>query len=380
MNSTTQKAIRVLQVYDTAAKNSGIANVIVNWMRNIDNNKVHMDFLSCWQKDPNYTQDIIQTGNAVYYLQKNSKITNYFKFIQNTKDFFKHNAKEYDIIHLHEPLLSYPILHYAKKYGAPKCIVHVHSCALGNTKIKSARNKVTMIAAKKCADEFWACSKEAAKEWYSNNGINEYTIVNNGIELERFRENKQDRTTIRKQLNIADDEIVIGHISNMTPIKNLPFLFDVINGIKKNTPKVKLLLVGRNKLPDTLSREPSYKTIKNDIIIAGERGDVEKYIQAFDICMMPSTSEGYGLVPIEVQLARKPVIVSNAYPSIIKKTPLCIVKDLELDKWINSFKLVISNESLIKNRFDQKYFKQFDIKTTTDLVTTKYASILVRRK
>lgn len=364
--------IKVLQVYDSFSISSGISSVVMSWYRNIDKSEIDMDFLACWHKEPSYEKEILNGGNKIYYIENTNTIDNYFSFIRNVDYFFKEHASTYDVIHLHSAIFSFPILYYAKKYGIKTRIVHVHSSSLGNTKLSSLRNRICLYPMKFLSTNFIACSKEAARLWFESVKIKNYHILNNGLNTIIYKKNLIKRNELRKLWNIQDDEFLLGHISNMTPIKNVPFLIEILNILIKDNRKAKLVLIGKSELPDNvLSLIRQYK-LGDYIVNIGVRNDIYDCIQTFDLCLMPSQIEGYGLVPIEVQLAEKTVLISNGFPEIIKETPLAIVIDIKLDKWVSYIEEMIDNKDYMINKFDVEFYNKFDIKRISNELINLY--------
>lgn len=368
--------IRVLQIYDSITINSGISSVIMSWIRNADRNKIAIDVLACWRREPDYTDEIKREGGKVFFIEEKDSISNYIGFIRKVYNFFSKNASNYDIVHLHSSIFSYPILFAARKYGVKKCIVHVHSKALGNSKLSAYRNLATLIPMKISKSNYWACSEEAAKVWFEKIGILQYTVVHNGIESEIFVKNKLIRNEYRKKWKIDDSEYLIGHVSNMSAVKNVPFIIEVLYCLINRGYKVKLVLIGKKELPNDTMKSIHGYNLENCIINAGVRDDVEKCVQAFDVCFMPSLSEGYGLVPIETEVAKVPVILSSGFPAVIKHLPLSFPVELITDEWVDKCEWIFKNKGEIDNLYDFGTYKKFDIKLISTEVFERYRRIL----
>ena len=79
------------------------------------------------------------------------------------------------------------------------------------------------------------------------------------------------------------------------------------------------MFVGDGELKEKVIEYARQNNIENDIIITDWVSNVEKYIPAFDIAILPSKWEGFGLVLIEYMACDKPIIASNVggIPNII---------------------------------------------------------------
>lgn len=368
--------VRVLQVYDTIAVSSGITNVIMSWMRNVDSTQISMDVLACWKKKPDYSEEIMNMGNRVFYIGDEDHITNYSLFIKKIYKFFSNHAKEYDVVHLHSSIFTYPIIYAAKKYGINKCIIHVHSTALGNTRISTLRNLITLIPMKLSKSQYWACSKEAANAWYEKVGIHRYSIINNGIDVNSFYRNEAVREKHRKEWGVDEKTFLLGHISNMSPVKNVPFLIEVAASLIQKGYRIKTVLIGRDQLPEEVRSLIKERNIEDSIINVGVRDDISCCVQALDVCLMPSLAEGYGLVPIEAQVARVPVILSEGFPSIITELPLSFPLELSIEEWENLCERLINNVEDVEIKYNALLYNKFDIKQITSEVVDKYKHLI----
>ena len=111
--------------------------------------------------------------------------------------------------------------------------------------------------------------------------------------------------------------------------------------------------------------------IIDNVIITGWVNNVEQFIPAFDIAVLPSKWEGFGLALIEYMACDKPIVASNigGIPNIIKDGINGFLFESgdykELSKII---KILTENKNLVKKIVEQnrEYRKKFDIKNVID--------------
>lgn len=181
-----------------------------------------------------------------------------------------------------------------------------------------------------------------------------------GIDTAKYDYSQREkfRYEIRKNLEIADDEIVFGYAGRITRDKGINELVDAFVGAK-DTNKARLLLIGDFD---------NAGTIRNDVIKEIERNDrithigwvknLERYYAAMDVFCSLSYREGFGLVVIEAGAIGVPGIVSDVpgqIDTIIngKTGLLAKVKDVEsIRKAIQTF---IENPSLAKEMGDDAH-------------------------
>ncbi len=70
-------------------------------------------------------------------------------------------------------------------------------------------------------------------------------VIPLGFDLNRFTENKEEkRRSFREKYNLQDDEIAIGIIGRLAPIKNHYLFIDAIEFVLKNTNrKIKTFII-----------------------------------------------------------------------------------------------------------------------------------------
>lgn len=327
--------MRILQIYDHIGQNCGIMSVIMNWYRNIDKSRFQFDFLVSFDRKPSYEEEIKSLGGNIYYLSRDPSLSSmhFLRLVRRAKVFMRKNATKYDAIHLHTSTFAFPYLYYAKKYGAKCRIVHAHSVSLGNSKISSIRNRFMIKPVKNSANYFLACSDAAAYCLYSPLKIDIFDIILNGIDFDTYRFSSEKRTALRSQLGLDENTLAAVHISNMTAIKNVPFVIHTFAEMLKAKADAKLFLIGRDELPQDIKDAVRAYNAENNIINLGVRTDIPDLLQAFDICLMPSRSEGLGLVAVECQASGLPVITSTGFPDDIYVTELAVRCELNEHKW-----------------------------------------------
>lgn len=288
--------IRVLQVIG-GMNFGGAENFLMNLYRNIDRTKVQFDFLV--NREGVFDEEIKKLGGNIYYIPALQKVGPII-YVHNLKRFLKSN--NYCIVHSHLNQVTGLILQTAKKCGVKVRIAHCHSSS------NSAYNFITRIyknylntKINKNATDFFACS-EVAAQWLFKEKANEAIIIKNAIDIERFKFNNEKRKIIRKNLNMNEDDIVIGHVGRFFAVKNHKFLIDLFNDFQKDKKNSKLLLVGDGPLRIEIENQIADLNIKDRVILVGNKKNVEDYYNAMDLFVFPSLYEGLGMVLIEAQI------------------------------------------------------------------------------
>lgn len=299
-----QIMIRVLQVTGSLGY-AGVEAVVMNYYRNVDKDKVQFDFITCSREKQRYDDEILEAGGRIYRLPSRSRSP--FLYMKELKKVLCEN--EYDIVHIHQNSASMCMDAVVARMCHVKTIVgHSHST--------SCYVKWQHYLFKPFVNYFltdcFACSKEAG-EWIFGKK-QEVKILNNAIDCERYRWNKEKRIATRKELNL-DDQFVVGYVGKLHKQKNPYKIIDVFCEIKKIEDRACLLFVGDGPERENMENEVQKKKLQNDVLFLGQRDDANLLMMAMDAFLFPSSYEGLGLVAIEAQATGLKCIVSENVPA-----------------------------------------------------------------
>ena len=118
--------VRILQVIGNMNA-GGMENMIMNYYRNLDREKIQFDFLLFSQGHCLFEDEIYNLGGKIYRVTPRRK--NFIKNRRELKKFFK--TYKYDIVEFHQGITYYYPLKMAKKYGVKNRIIHNHGIDRG---------------------------------------------------------------------------------------------------------------------------------------------------------------------------------------------------------------------------------------------------------
>lgn len=145
-------------------------------------------------------------------------------------------------------------------------------------------------------------------------------VIPLGFDLSRFQENKDEkRAEFRKQYNIQDDEIAIGIVGRLVPIKNHKLFLQGIKALTERTSKkIRALIIGdgeSKELIESQAREmgldyavDDFEKQDNTVVFTSWIKDVDVAYAGLDIVALTSLNEGTPVSLIEAQAANKPVV------------------------------------------------------------------------
>jgi glycosyltransferase involved in cell wall biosynthesis len=175
----------------------------------------------------------------------------------------------------------------------------------------------------KRSDAIIAISEQQKKELVSDFRIapeEKTTVVPLGFDLDRFRIGQEEkRRKFRKEFNLSDDEIAIGIIGRLVPVKNhYLFLKAIKHVFDKSSKKVKAFIIGDGETREDLqnlarevnipfSTEQSVEHVY-PLVFTSWRSDIDCINAGLDIICLTSLNEGTPVSLIEAQAANKPVV------------------------------------------------------------------------
>ena len=122
---------------------------------------------------------------------------------------------------------------------------------------------------------------------------NDYVLIPNAIDVERFIYNPEIRNKIRKENNL-ENKHVVGHVGRFMAQKNHTFLVDVFAEVLKIDSQAHLVLLGDGELMDEIKRKAADLGISEHVTFVGNVGNANEWYQAFDCFVLPSIWEGFG--------------------------------------------------------------------------------------
>jgi glycosyltransferase involved in cell wall biosynthesis len=300
-------------------------------------------------------------------------VINYFAYKKALQKFFKeHN--DYAAVQGHMTSTASIYLPIAKKAGIPMTIAHARSAGVDQG-IRGIVTKIIRHPLKNRADYLFTCSKEAGIAVYGKKSVKQGKVwtIPNAIDADRFSYNESVRNEVRKELGI-EDKFVIGHVGRFGFMKNHAYLIDIFNEVYKQRNDAVLVLIGKGELENDIKTKAEQLGLKDKVYFMGTRPDVERYYQAFDYFVFPSTFEGFPGSVAEAQASGLRCLVSDKITREVALTELVTYKSIEEtpQSWACE---ILNNADKIKDRENHSDIikeKNFDVKRQAQMLETFY--------
>jgi len=137
--------------------------------------------------------------------------------------------------------------------------------------------------------------------------------IYNGIETKKFYPPSiEDIISQRKEIDLAEDDFVVGMVAVFRPEKNHNIFFQAIKIIKEEIKNLKVVAVGDGQLFNHYKEFCNKNGLSQTVVFTGATDNVIKYLKTFDVaCLVPGSNEGFSNSILEKMAMGLPLIVSN---------------------------------------------------------------------
>lgn len=226
------------------------------------------------------------------------------------------------VVHMNEPGWNSDLVLAAWLGGIP-CALHLH-----NPQVITRRNLNYSLAKK-----VFLCSA-GQKETLENVALIEdkLVVLHNAVDVEAFDKGR----SIRAELGLADDALVVGTVAQIGRRKGIDIFLDAAELLLDQHPKLKFVIAG----PPATNEEAYFKAmvermqsgrLKDAVFYLGGRKDVPNVLSSMDVFFLPTRAEPFGMVIIEAMAAGVPVVASHVggVPEIITNSSVGrLVRDM----------------------------------------------------
>lgn len=342
--------IRVLHSVSNMDR-AGIETMIMNYYRYMDRTKVQFDFLCNKSKPGAYDEEIQKLGGRIFKSPGLNPIK-WFKYEKMLTKLLNENP-EIKVVHSHNGAFSLQAQKTAKKNGIKNRIVHVHGTKI-DFNLKLPLKLIYKSFLKFTSNYYWGCGVEAVRYYFGDKIIknNDYRIIRNAIEINKFLYNEEIRNKLRKQYDL-EGKFVIGNVARFMKQKNHVFTLNLFKVVLEKNPNAVLMLLGDGELQDEMKQLAKKLGVENSVMFMGNVNNVNEMYQAMDIFLLPSLFEGLPVVGIEAQTAGLKCVMSDTITdevSITKNVKFLNLKKDSLNEW--------ANEILCDINYDRKNMKK----------------------
>jgi glycosyltransferase involved in cell wall biosynthesis len=133
-------------------------------------------------------------------------------------------------------------------------------------------------------------------------------VIPNAINVAGIRARQYQPDAARAALELPARDRIIGTIGRAHPVKGHRYLIAAFARIAPRYPDTRLVIIGGGALEQALRQQAAATGVGARIHIFGAINDAYRYLKAFDLFVLSSLSEGFGLAIAEAMASGLPVI------------------------------------------------------------------------
>jgi glycosyltransferase involved in cell wall biosynthesis len=135
-------------------------------------------------------------------------------------------------------------------------------------------------------------------------------VIPSGVDTERFRPNPASADA-KRRLGMAPDQPVVGTVGRLEPRKGTSTLLAALAALRDaGRSEVALAVVGDGPLKAELAGDAERLGVASHVRWLGDRADVGAVLEALDLFVLPSRTEGMSNALLEAMATGRPVVAT----------------------------------------------------------------------
>lgn len=292
-----------------------------------------------------------------------------------------------DVLHMHSP---YPAIfgRFAARFARVPAIIYTEHNIVERFHPLTKLGNVLTYPLNDAMIAISGAVNNSMKRWRTarNRRIH---VIHNAIDFVIIDALKVDPKTVRDELGINEHNLVVGNVAHIQPQKGHVYLIRAARFVLEQFPDVNFVIVGGEKLPGGISELENLATqlgIRDKVIFTGFRNDALRLMASFDVFVLPSVWEGFGIVLLEAMASGKPVIGTavGGIPEVIDEgVNGYLVEPCNPEQIAEKIIYLLKNEAVRKRMGEkgkQMVKDRFDIRDMVKAIENVYISVLNGKK
>jgi glycosyltransferase involved in cell wall biosynthesis len=224
-----------------------------------------------------------------------------------------------------------------------------------------------------------------------------FHLIRLGLDLDKFQCNQEEkREKFRQEFGLEEDEIAIGIVGRLVPVKNhYLFLKALAHVLRNSDKKIKAFIIGDGETRQDLENIAQQTGIKfsteNDtvhdhpLVFTSWRRDIDCINSGLDIICLTSFNEGTPVSLIEAQAANKPIVSTRVggIADIVKEGETALLAEVnDSETFCDHLLQLVQNDELRKQmgrNSSQYVLKRFSYHRLVDDMAHLYYNLLEKK-
>ncbi|MEQ8200714.1 MAG: glycosyltransferase [Syntrophomonadaceae bacterium] len=255
----------------------------------------------------------------------------------------------------------------------------------------SGTKNLTWLAANLCArlspripTRIIYCSESAQVSHHAlGYDVNKFILIPNGFNLDSFHPDPGAYRSVREELHLDSDQLIVGHAARFHPMKDHKTMLAACSIVHESFPNVHFVLCGEGvtESNEELMRQVVDHRLKSVCHLLGNRNDMPRLSAAFDIaCLSSINGEGFPNVIGESMACSVPCVVTDVGDSaaIVGETGVVVMPGSPTDLakgLIQMIEMGKMKRNLLGQTARQRVEKYYSLSYIVDQYETLYLSI-----
>jgi glycosyltransferase involved in cell wall biosynthesis len=307
----------------TPVEFGGAEKVCLTFLKNVDRDKFDIAPILLtrpWERENEFRQKIKKENYTIHEVPVAKSATEgYHRIVRCYRLIYSIlRERSVDLIHTNGYFADIIGMPLAQMFRIP-AISTCHGFISNNWKYR-LYNKLDLVALK-FFNKIIAVSA-TIKDDLIRSGISESRIlvIPNAVEY-NYREEVSVKTRQyqRRYLNIKENDFVIGYVGRLSEEKGIKYLIEASLLLSKSGVPLKVLIIGEGSQRKELEDFVNETGLNHQIIFTGFQADIEKWLPALDVFVLPSLTEGTPMALLEAMSFGIPIIASRVggVPNIV---------------------------------------------------------------
>jgi len=133
----------------------------------------------------------------------------------------------------------------------------------------------------------------------------------NAIDVAEVEAGQLDKKKARQFLGLDEKTFIVGNVGRLHPDKDQATLIKAFAEFNKRAPSSQLVILGSGRLESELKNLSLELGVDKQVLFLGQVENAVNYYRAFDLFVLSSDKEPFGLVLLEAMVARVPVVATS---------------------------------------------------------------------
>lgn len=159
-------------------------------------------------------------------------------------------------------------------------------------------------------DRFVAVGQDVRRALIEYEGLaaDRVHVIYNGIDLARYEARGSHREALRRELKVRPDEVVVIQVARLHALKDHVTAIRGFSQVATEFPQARLIIVGEGEERPPMEALIGELGLKTRVSLLGLRSDIPALLDAADVFLLSSVSEGIPLTLIEAMAAALPCV------------------------------------------------------------------------